>query len=123
MSGATAHATQATDGPSSLLFALHFLRQYSHQILQAAEVISLSPHRVLIREELIRPVAQATRLDGAAIRGRSGPAKQMLDKAKLVGHTRFSQSHLPRPSCPPQYVTSSRHLSRWSFIRLNRRER
>jgi len=68
LTGATAHATQAQDGPPSPLFTLHFLRHHGHTVAAALEAVGRSPHRVLTREELVRPVAMATRLDGAALR-------------------------------------------------------
>lgn len=68
LSGATAHGTRATDGPPSPLFALHFLRHHGGQIAEALQAVAFDPHRLLTREEVIRPVAQVRRLDGAAIR-------------------------------------------------------
>ena len=68
LTGATAHATRIHDGPPSPLFTLHFLRHHGRTLAAALEAVGRSPHRVLTREELVRPVAMATRLDGAALR-------------------------------------------------------
>ncbi|WP_374713548.1 DUF2357 domain-containing protein [Symbiobacterium terraclitae] len=68
LTGATAHATRIHDGPPSPLFTLHFLRHHGRTLAAALEAVGHSPHRVLTREELVRPVAMATRLDGAALR-------------------------------------------------------
>jgi len=68
LTGATAHATQAHDGPPSPLFTLHLLRHHGWTIAQALAAVGRSPHRVLAREALVRPAALATRLDGAAVR-------------------------------------------------------
>lgn len=68
VTGPTAHATRAHGGPPSPLFTLHLLRHHGRTIRRALAAIERSPHRVLVRDEVVLPVARATRLDGAAVR-------------------------------------------------------
>lgn len=63
----TAFAADESPEPPTLLFVYHFLRHYGAEIQAALETILGNPHRTLLYDDDLVPLAQATYADAAVL--------------------------------------------------------
>lgn len=63
----TALAADESPDPPTLLFVYHFLRQYGAEIHSALETILGNPHRNLLYEDDLVPLARAVEIDGGVL--------------------------------------------------------
>ncbi len=63
----TAFAADESPEPPTLLFVYHFLRQFAPQIESALETILGNPHRTLLYDDDLIPLAQATHVDASVL--------------------------------------------------------
>ncbi len=66
---ATALAADESPDPPTLLFVYHFLRQYGTDIHSALETILGNPHRNLLYEDDLVPLARVVQIDGSVLSG------------------------------------------------------
>jgi predicted component of viral defense system (DUF524 family) len=118
----TAFAADESPEPPTVLFVYHFLRQYNLEIQSALETILGNPHRTLIFDDDVVPLAQATHADAAVL-------DAILTQPQLLTRTReklpvaqalrnHAPTHLWQPRAEETFDTPPNRFARQFLIEL-----
>ncbi len=119
----TAFDTDESPEPPTLLFVYHFLRRYGADLQTALQTILGNPHRALVYENRLQPLAQATQVDG-------GVLQSIISHPQYLVHTKaempltkalagYGPSHLWQQVAEETFDTAPNRFARHFLMELN----